>query len=212
MIGRAATLLLVVSALICGACTPPPVKLEHPERQFNAKEYDDQLRTWTRRGERYSGFLSRIFAYSTYKSWTFRQAQVVYRQQTERLPQPDVAALIERERREATETHQFFVAAHTHEWRWNYLERTGDDALWRLRLLNDQGDSVAPLKIERLGTGNPHYTALYPYYEDFYVGYLVSFPRKSASGRDILRPGIKHFILRISGTQAVVDLNWEVAP
>jgi hypothetical protein len=191
-------------------CAIAPVRLSDADRAVEADEYDDQVVHWTRRAEQYEDFLSRIFVYATFRGWSFRQAQIAHRAETERLPDVDVARLRARELAESTAGHDFFMAVHTHDWAWNRLERTGDDAIWRLRLLNDQGDSVAPLEIQRLGTRDPRYTRLYPHYREFYVGYLVRFPRTTDDGREILRDGIGRFTVRIGGPQAVVDLKWEV--
>ncbi len=204
--------LACVVVLTTMACSQPKVVLGEGDRVFAANQYTQVQARWSRRGEMYKDFLSRMFAYGTYKSWVFRQAQVVYRAETERLPAIDVARLREQERREAVRGHDFFLAVHTHEWSWNHLERTSDDALWRLRLINDMGDSVAPTKIQRIGVRNGRYTPLYPSYEDFYVGYLVHFPRLTERGREILRQGIGRFTVRISGPQAGVALTGDVGP
>ncbi len=203
--------LTIAVALLATACTIPPVRLSDADRAVTADAYADEVANWTRRAEMYKDFLSRIFVYATYRGWSFRQAQVAYRAETERLPDADTARLRATERAEAADGHDFFLAVHTHDWSWNRLERTGDDAIWSIRLLNDQGDSVAPVSVRRIGTRDPRYTPLYPYYQDFYVGYVVRFPRHSAGGRELLRDGIGRFAVRISGPQAVVDLTWEVA-
>ena len=190
-------------------CAKPSVPLWGPPQA--AADYGDQIDVWTRRGETYKDFESRLFAYATYRAWPFRQAQIAHRERTERLPKLDVKALVAREKEAHQGAHQFFFAAHTHEWAWNHFERVdGDDALWKLRLLNDAGDSVAPIAVKRLGTKNGRYTALYPYYEGFYVGYLVSFPRSIASGKALFRRDMTRFLLRISGPQAALDLVWTV--
>ena len=204
---RAALLL----SLLALSCVPPRVRLLGPDAAFTADEYFDRLSQWTRSGEVYEQFESRVFASATFRSWTFRQAQIAHRIATERITNDDAATLRASERKESDEANDFFLAVHTNEWSWNHLEDTSDGALWRLRLVTDEGDAVAPTSVTRVGTNDGRFTALYPYYQGFYVGYLVRFPRKTASGADVLRPGIGAFTLRMAGPQAAIDLTWEVA-
>ena len=191
-------------------CAVPSVQLDLSAREYKAADYDKVTARWTRRAEAYEYFESRIFAYATFKSWDFRQAQIARRSPSERLPSADVKRLVVAERTAVESGHTVFLAVHTHRWEWNHLEETGDKALWRIRLVNDAGDSAAPVEIERLGTRNARYTALYPYYKDFYVGYMVRFPLASESGRAILAASTRSFSVRISGPQAAVDMKWEV--
>ena len=86
-------------------CSQPKVVLGQGDRAYTAQSYKQALTEWTRRGEMYKDFLSRVFAYGTYRDWSFRQAQVTYRARTERLPALDVARLREQERREAQNGH-----------------------------------------------------------------------------------------------------------
>ena len=206
---------LAVSSLLLGltaaSCAAPRVNLFGQVAAFSADEYFDHLAAWTRKGEAYEHFESRAFMWATFRSWPLRQAQIAHRIASERLGEADAAALRTTEHRESDEANDFFVAVHTNQWDWNHLEDTRDTALWRLRLVNDQGDSVAPVSVVRLGTADARFTTLYPFYEGFYVGYLVRFPRKAPSGADLLRPGVGRFGLRLAGPQAAIDLEWEVA-
>ena len=201
-------LLASIFALGCG---PKTVRLDEPNRVFTAEEYDEALDDWTRRSVQYENFESRIFAVATYRSWPFRQAQIARRIEKERLPGADAAALRASEQRGLREGHDFFLAVHTHEWSWNHLERTeGDSAIWQLRLINDKGAAIGPESVERIGLRDPRYSALYPFYEEFYVGYLVRFPRRLTDGRELIMPNTRRFTVRISGAQGAVDLTWEV--
>jgi len=208
---RTLQLLLCLASLGALSCATPRVVLTEQTRAFTPDDYAAQLSQWTREGEQYRDLESRLFLKGTFLSWSFRQAQVVYREKNERLPRNDVIELMAHERAASRDSHEFFLAAHTHEWAWNRLERTGEDAMWRIRLINDKGESLAPTRIERIGIRNARYTGLYPYYGQFYVGYRVRFPRLTTSGADILAPGTRRFIVRVSGPQAAVDLVWEAA-
>jgi len=204
---------VVIGALLGGAgCAVPKVKLGLETRQYKSDDYDKVLTRWTRRAEAYEYFESRIFAYATFKSWDFRQAQIAKRSSAERLPTADVKRLVASERSEVDSGHTVFLAVHTHRWEWNHLEDTDNKALWRIRLVTSTGDSAAPIAVERLGTRNARYTALYPYYKDFYVAYMVRFPLVSEAQKPILDANTREFSVRISGPQAAIDLKWEVAP
>ena len=201
---------ITLAVILATGCAVPKVQLDLSPRDHKADDYEKVTTRWTRRAEAYEYFESRIFAYGTFKSWDFRQAQIARRSTSERLPSADVKRLVAAERTAVESGHTVFLAVHTHRWEWNHLEETGDKALWRIRLVNDSGDSAAPVEIERLGTRNARYTALYPYYKDFYVGYMVRFPLVSEAGKPILDASTGSFSVRISGPQAAIDMKWEV--
>ena len=202
---------LLWATLCAVACTPPPVRLTDSGARASSDDYQNTLAQWTRAREYYKDLEGRFFVRATYLSWPFRKAQVAFRRDEERLTSRDEEALTDRHREQHEESHEFFVAAYTNEWQWNTLNQTGPNALWRIRLLNRSGESVAPISIRRIAPADPVHEALYPYFGRFHTGYIVRFPRRLEDGRPMIQDSGGAFTLRISGPKGAVDLTWEVA-
>jgi hypothetical protein len=200
---------LILLCLIVG-CAHAPVDLGSADRSFSASDYTTALVNWSRKGAVYKNLESRLFLHATLRSWAFRQAQLAYRIDAERITANEAATLKASERAEAEKWYEFFVAAHTHEWQWNRLENRSKDSLWRIRLINDKGVGVAPTTVNRIGTNDPRYQAMYPYYKAFYVGYRVRFPKTDGQGNPLAVPGSR-LTMRISGAPATIDLQWTAA-
>ncbi len=205
---RSCLLLLLLGVF---ACTPAPVRLTDSGASASSDDYGSIVKHWTRSAESYEGFEGRIFVHSTYLSWPLRNAQVSFRQDQERLTNRDVESLSDAHREQHEAGHEFFVAAYTNQWEWNRLDRVGDEALWRIRLLNRAGVSVAPILVRRIQPAHPVYQELFPYFGRAYTGYIVRFPRLLQDGRPIIQASGGAFTLRISGPKGAVDLLWEVA-
>jgi hypothetical protein len=199
----------LVAATLCSACSPGPVRLGEIN-QWSPGDYDEALEKWSRSAEDYVDLEGRILAHATFLSEDFFAAQVVHRVETERLTRTDVAAITTRAKQMSDGGHVFFMAVHTHEWGWNRLENRPPDGLWRIRVVRPDGEALIPIMIQRLGTEAPEFTPLYPYYRDYFVGYLVQFPKQLEDGSDFLRAEMGSFTLRISGPQGAVDLDWIV--
>jgi hypothetical protein len=208
LIGRFITLMALTIGI--ASCGHAKVSLSLADQQLSAGSYSGALDRWTRSERVYENVESRLFVSATLLSWEFRQSQIAYRTERERLAGVDVDKLTSSNRKEAAQWVEFFVAAHTHEWRWNRLENRSKDAIWRLRLINDKGVVLSPETINRLGSDDPRYRALYPAYKDFYVGYRVRFPLKDSAGKEIAGKGVSELTLRVSGAPAVVNLSWKL--
>ena len=171
------------------ACTPPPVRLAPSGATFTADDYDTALDVWSRDGEDFVDFEGRILIRATWLSHDFRAAQVAYRVETERLTRQDRETLKAEHQQALDDGHTFFVAAHTHEWGWNHLERRPPKGLWRLRMIRNPeapggGEAVAPIAIQRLGdeapegwfvTGYPWYGIQTPEHKAFHTAYQAKF-------------------------------------
>jgi len=192
-------------------CTPPPVRLVDTGVAATTDDYDNVLKHWTRSAETYHYLEGRLFAHATYLSWAFRRTQIAHRKSRERLTLMDEERLRDQHRVRNGEAHEFFVAAFTNDWRWNTLEDASANGLWAIRLLNERGESLAPIGIERVKDNDPRYNELYPYFGPFQVGYVIRFARQMTDGRTLIAQRGGSFTLRIAGPKGALDLRWVVA-
>jgi hypothetical protein len=158
---------LAIVALATGCRTLP---FPDPELQG---EYGKALKKWTRQVALYSGLETRAFVRVVYLSPDFvtAQAREISRMRAEL---PDKAAETLARLREEYRRPSFFAVVYM-------PDRTANDwnergSVWRLALNMGMGER-APERIDRFEVPfNAELRALYPYLDDYSVGYLLRFP------------------------------------
>ena len=194
---RYALALLPLALAACGAPPTAPFRLAE---DATAPAYEPALAAWTRKGETYEYFESRVFVRATLFSPAFaasfatRRAQRLGMSPTE--ARAERAGLVSR----AGEEVRFFAAVVTNDPFWNDLDR-GEKATLRARLMAN-GEAIVPTAVQRLTDDElADMAPFFPYADPLSRGYWIIFPA-SPEGEDI------H--LRISGPPAIVNLRWRV--
>jgi hypothetical protein len=203
-------------ALALGACASPPVSLRQGPRAYTAESYDTVLQRWTREGHQYAlqGLDDRIAVTATYESWDFRWAYVVRYAQDFRLTTPERQELLQHTLEAAQQEHEFYVALYTQSRRWGELTRP--TSAWRVLLVNDRREEVAPVAIEPINRPGAVERTYFPYTTVWRQAFRIRFPRylRSASGAEveIIDERVRSFRLRFSGPLGTTDLVWDVTP
>ncbi|HUJ26307.1 MAG TPA: hypothetical protein VLW85_09830 [Myxococcales bacterium] len=149
--------------------------LPFPDPQLHG-DYGKALKKWTRRVALYAGLETRAFVRVVYLSPEFVEAQARELSRM-RAELPDQAAETLSRMREEYRQPSFFVVAFM-------PDRTANDwdlpnSVWRLALNLGLGER-APDRILRYDTPfNAELRALYPYLDEYSVGYLLRFPEPS---------------------------------
>lgn len=200
---------LLAAALLLAACSPVnhPVSLSPPKTRPKSADYGDVLETWTRHGRVVRQLDTPLNVYATLFSPTYAAAYAARYVDLFKLPAPRRQAL-ERELEQGwNERFELVFAAATHDIAWNDFHRKR--SAWRIALVNDRGDEVEPVSIER-EKRSPTWEVLYPYVEGFYELYRVRFPRQTAAGQPLVTGGTRHLALRFAGALGHVDLIWRL--
>ncbi|MBP6835529.1 MAG: hypothetical protein KA978_32390 [Deltaproteobacteria bacterium] len=203
-------------AMAVGACASPTVSLRQGPRAYTAESYDVVLRRWTREGHQYAlqGLDDRIAVTATYESWDFRWAYVVRYAQDFRLTTPERQELLQHTLEAAQQEHEFYVALYTQSRRWGELTRP--TSAWRVLLLNDRREEVAPVAIEPINRPGAVELTYFPYTTVWRQAFRIRFPKylRSASGAEVevIDERVRSFRLRFSGPLGTTDLVWNVTP
>src|SRR5262249_13011211 len=85
----------------------------------------------------------------------------------------------------------------------NDLDR-GKKSIWRVVLMDEQGNEIEPLEIVK--DKRPAFTIRtdFPAFGDFATAYVVRFPRD----KQVLGPDVKRLRLHMSSTRGFVTLDW----
>jgi len=203
-------------AMAVGACASPTVSLRQGPRAYTAESYDVVLQRWTREGHQYAlqGLDDRIAVTATYESWDFRWAYVVRYAQDFRLTTPERQELLQHTLEAAQQEHEFYVALYTQSRRWGELTRP--TSAWRVLLLNDRREEVAPVAIEPINRPGAVELTYFPYTTVWRQAFRIRFPKylRSASGAEVevIDERVRSFRLRFSGPLGTTDLVWNVTP
>jgi hypothetical protein len=197
----------VLIALLCAACAPPRVDFSETARAFRPDDYGEVQRRWTRSAKLYRDFSTILSVTATLKSWEYRQAYASLVASRFALDPRERSDLIEKERAAHASAHELFVSV-------DVLDRASRDlslpgAPWHLQLVNERGEEVHPVKVQRIGRPTLKDTTLFPYCGAFGTAYRILFPKKLRDGRDFLGLHPRKVTLRVAGAPGRVELVWE---
>lgn len=212
-LGTTAVCLAIAWASV-GCPRPVPVSLTQSPRAYTERDYERKLEQWTRGAHlvEFQGADARLAVDATFLSVDFRAAYVARYAHDATLGAAErdqtLAAAVDRARQD----HEFYVALETQTQRWGDLTRAL--SAWRVRLIDDRGRDVGPVRIEaehRLTAADREY---FPYSTPWRQVFRIHFPRRiNENGVEIelLAPGTRWFILRFSGALGTADLRWDVS-
>lgn len=205
--------LLAVTAVVA-ACAAPTVVLRQGPRSYTAESYEDVFARWTRDGHAYTlqGIEDHLAVTATYESWDFRWAYVVRYARDFMLSTEERRGLLEQSLRAAEREHAFYVTLQSPNRR--YGELTRPSSAWRVLLINDRRQEVAPVEIELIRRPGALERTYYPHTSVWRQAYRIRFPRRvrvpGQGDVEILDDSTRRFILRFSGPLGHADLVWQV--
>lgn len=181
----------LVAALVatgCAADMRPPRVGERPPTASDPEHeraYQAVLEKYSDREEVYSAFDTRMLTAVTFLSWPFREARAKRQAEFRHETAAELEQALAREKTEAEAAHVFHFGAHVNDYRHDDFDRK--DSVWRVVLITSAGE-LKPTKIERLGRSSLDSRAIYPYLDDFWVSYGITFPLTTASGAPTIPP------------------------
>jgi hypothetical protein len=168
------------------------------------REYRQILARYSDRSEQYDRLDTRFFCAATFQSVPFREARVRRAAAFRVLPPAEVERQLASERASAATAHQVFLAAHFDDPRSDDLDRPHSQ--WRLALVTPRGE-VTPVKVERVGRSTADLRSLYPYFDEFWVGFEIAFPRKLPDGSDLIPEGTDAVTFRMASALGNAELK-----
>ncbi|HVE81423.1 MAG TPA: hypothetical protein VND93_01190 [Myxococcales bacterium] len=187
----------------------PRVGDRPPAVAEDAREHDYQsvLARYSDHRELYDRFDTRFFCAATFQSVPFREARVRRAAEFRRLPPSEVDRQLQEERAAADAGNDVFLAAHFADPRYDDLDRPRGQ--WRLALVTPRGE-VTPAKVERLGRSTLDQRSLYPYYDEFWIGFRVSFPKSFPDGSAVIPEGTEAVTFRMASALGNAELKLHV--
>lgn len=199
--------LALVTVLLVGACgsTPPPVRLveDWPAQTPDPDDYGDTTQTWTRRQSLAGQYQEVLELAATFKSPEWRAVHAARDVEYRKLTGAAAEQVFAQARAEMAGPYELELMVTTWDCRENDSDR-GKKSVWRVVLVDEQGNEIEPLEIVK--DKRPTFTirADFPALGDFATAYIARFPRTTP----LLGPNARLLRLRMSGTRGGIELAW----
>jgi hypothetical protein len=192
--------------LLAGCPKPAPAPTLDGTWPSAAGDYSTVSETWTREGKLRRDYQLVAEVSATIKAPPWRAAYVERQTRALRLGNAARAELDAAQRQADTEAYEVVVILTTWDRRENDLDR-GERSVWRLVMVDAEGNEIEPVEIKR--DRRPEYVvrAEFPDFGDFSRAYVVKFPRDAR----LLGQGVDKVALRLSSSRGGIELTWQGA-
>lgn len=186
------------------------MSMAETQRDYRPEDYSSVLRFWTREKSLISvdEMDNVLTVTSTFQSWDFRQAYAARYRHDYRLTPQEGRTFLERSLQTSRAYHEFFVALYAQHPRWGEIADV--DALWVVRLVDDTGNEIAPVTIDKIRKPSAMELSYFPYLTSYRKVFRITFPRATTSGEPSISPESEWFGLEFSGAQGHTTLKWSL--
>ena len=89
------------------------------------------------------------------------------------------------------------------------MDLTRPTSAWIVRLIDDQGDETAPIKIELIAKPGALEKTYFPYTSVFRLAFRIHFPVEN-EGKPTIANDAKWFGLRFAGAEGNQEMRWDL--
>jgi hypothetical protein len=195
---------LLVTVLLGAACTVshPTVRLTE-DWPATTRDYSSVVRDWTRKAQLHASYQEVCELVATLKSAEWRAAFARHDADLRGLVGEGREQRIAQSRAEVAGPYELEIMLTTWDRRENDLDR-GKKSVWRVVLIDENGQEIEPLEIVRDRRPAFVVRAEFPALGEFATPYIARFPRT----RPIFGPSAKHVRLRMSSTRGGLEVDW----
>jgi hypothetical protein len=195
---------LLLAIAMC-ACSPAVSGVRLTEDwPTQVRSYDDVVTSWTRKAQLHANYQEVCELVATFKSAEWRAAHANHEADIRGLTGTTREQYLSQSRADAAGPYELEVMLTTWDRRENDLDR-GKKSVWRVVLIDESGQEIAPLEIVK--DRRPAYVvrAEFPDLGEFATPYIARFPRSSP----LFGPAAKQVRLRMSSTRGGVEVDWK---
>jgi hypothetical protein len=196
--------LLFAVVWLCASCgaTSPPVRLTE-DWPTTIRDYGDVVQTWTRRSELRGDYQEVCELVATLKSPEWRASHALHDAEIRALTGDAREQYLTQARAEVAGPFELEVMVTTWDRRENDLDR-GKKSVWRVVLIDEQGQEIEPLEIVKDRRPVFVVRAEFPALGEFATPYIARFPRTAA----IFGSAARQVRLRMSSPRGGLEVVW----
>lgn len=205
--------LALLAFTFAAGCGTSRVSLSQGYRSYDAGDYSEVLKRWTRKTQTLSLQQTDelLTVQSTYQSWDFRWAYAARYAEDYQLGEAEAVAYRENTLRDGSAAHEFYVTLYGTSVRWTDLSQS--TSAWIVRLVDEQGAVTSPSDIARVRRPGALERNYFPYTTPWRNVFRIRFPKIANDGqRDSVGAQAKWMALRFSGPQGRAELTWQLQP
>lgn len=197
--------IVLVTVLFGAACTVsyPAVRLTE-DWPPTTRDYASVVRDWTRKAQLHASYQEVCELVATFKSAEWRAAFARHEADLRGLVGDGREQRIAQSRAEVAGPYEVEIMVTTWDRRENDLDR-GRKSVWRVVLIDDNGQEIEPLEIVRDRRPAFVVRAEFPALGEFATPYIARFPRT----RPLLGPSAKRVRLRMTSTRGGLEVGWK---
>jgi hypothetical protein len=205
-----AAITVAITAALAGGCAsnkPKLVDFSETPRSYSPADYGDVYERWTRHERALYDVDSALEAWTTFKSWDFREAYIERYAAVYGLSDDDRTALRRSQMEEFRKAYEFHMTAQSANYKWNDLEKSS--SAWRLTLIDALGHELAPESVKVMRLPDAYESGFFPAKTPFSKTYNVRFPGPgSATATDFAGPKTGSITLRVSSPIGRIEMVW----
>jgi hypothetical protein len=196
---------VLITVLSGAACTVsyPAVRLTE-DWPATPRDYASVVRDWTRKAQLHASYQEVCELVATFKSAEWRAAFARHDADLRGLVGEGREQRIAQSRAELAGPYELEIMLTTWDRRENDLDR-GKKSVWRVVLIDENGQEIEPLEIVRDRRPAFVVRAEFPALGEFATPYIARFPRT----RPILGSSAKQVRLRMTSTRGGVEVDWK---
>jgi hypothetical protein len=174
---------------------------------YHTESYKRVWEQWSQEARIHHGFEVRLIASATFKSADFRRAYADEYAAAYQLIAEEKERFVEDQMKAGHLGHEFLLATFVPEKRWDDFDKA--DSMWKLLLVNDEGQRVAPVEVRDVERQKAIMSHFFPYVTPWKSVYMVRFPCNiSGSNSPIIGDNTKKMRLIITSVLGTAEMHW----
>lgn len=199
------TMLWIALGLAACAVSYPAVRLTE-DWPAAPRDYDAVVHDWTRKAQLHASYQEVCELVATFKSAEWRAAYARHDADLRGLVGAGREQRIAQARAEVAGPYELEVMVTTWDRRENDLDR-GKKSVWRVALIDENGQEIEPLEIVRDRRPAFVVRAEFPALGEFATPYIARFPRTTP----LFGPEAKRVRLRMTSTRGSLEVDWNAS-
>jgi hypothetical protein len=201
-------LVCIFTASLFSGCTKFKSFLKSSD-PYHTEGYRAIVDKWSREARIHRGMEVQLIASATYQSQEFKQAYIDEYAEAYGLKEDEAAKVPQAHLGHRENTHEFMLATYVPEKKWDEFDKA--ESMWKLYLVNDGNERVAPLRIKRLQSKDAIAIHFFPYITPWKTVYLVSFPASAGNTKaPIIREDTATIRLVIASVLGSAQMVWNL--